>query len=808
MPDNLLPTWVRLLACTFVLVAAAAVCSRAQGTLGREYWGGFMYNISDAGAMPEVSVYIYSKVNTTGTISIPRNGWSQNFGVAANTGVWIPLPANLLISFGSEGVEGKGFRIVAFDTIEVYTMNYIAQTMDASMLLPIDALGTEYRALTYEGAPSLLPPLPSQMQIVAVEDGTTIEITPSNQTVGGRPAGLPFTVNMGAGQVFQVQSESDLAGSRVRSTNGKKFALFCGSARPQIPAGTPFRDLVCEQVYPVDRWGTYFIAPPFRTRAGDTYRVVTATNNTVVSVDGMIPFTLNDGEFREIVIDSASVIQSDQPIMVAQFSNSSNFDFVTAADPSMLILSPVDFVRHEANFYAFPVAGLEKQYVNIVSLTSGIDRVFLDGASIASSFRPVPGDPFYSYAQLVVSSGAHQVSSYYGVNVYPYAFGFQAAYSYTAGADNLKPCRSPSITVTGDTVFCVGDSVMLDAGPDFVGYTWSNGATTRVLVVRDSGTYSVTTLDSSGCLRPSRPIRVTVHPLPQPSIAAAPDTALCPCDSALLSAPPGMSYQWSTGDTSQTIVARTAGRYDVAVRDPNGCGGAATISITVDDVLPIVALENRSAEAGGAVDVPIVVRNTGNLSGCGLRDYTTVVRFNRTLLRLVAVDGATVTANTTDADERVLTLAGARSGDTLAVLRFVAALGNVAETRIAFDMFRWERCTAVSTDTVGAVFTLLGICYEGGPRLIDVGPVAALRAVRPNPASETTTVEFDVAEDGRTQLAVTDLAGRPAATVLAAHLAPGRYSVTLDAGALRSGQYLVVLTTPTQRFTHPLRVVR
>ncbi|MGH1337681.1 MAG: hypothetical protein ACRBFS_16295, partial [Aureispira sp.] len=65
------------------------------------------------------------------------------------------------------------------------------------------------------------------------------------------------------------------------------------------------------------------------------------------------------------------------------------------------------------------------------------------------------------------------------------------------GCSSIDPI---TITPNGPTTFCPGQSVDLDAGAGFTGYSWSNLATTQVITVTTAGTYSVTTTDINGCL--------------------------------------------------------------------------------------------------------------------------------------------------------------------------------------------------------------------------------------------------------------------------------------------------------------------
>jgi hypothetical protein len=69
-----------------------------------------------------------------------------------------------------------------------------------------------------------------------------------------------------------------------------------------------------------------------------------------------------------------------------------------------------------------------------------------------------------------------------------------------------------SITISGPSEFCVGDSVILTAN-NGSGYTydWSTGATTRSITVKTTGDYIVTVSNRSGCSQASVPVQVTTE---------------------------------------------------------------------------------------------------------------------------------------------------------------------------------------------------------------------------------------------------------------------------------------------------------
>ncbi|HZV13335.1 MAG TPA: T9SS type A sorting domain-containing protein, partial [Candidatus Kapabacteria bacterium] len=138
---------------------------------------------------------------------------------------------------------------------------------------------------------------------------------------------------------------------------------------------------------------------------------------------------------------------------------------------------------------------------------------------------------------------------------------------------------SPTITASGALSFCTGDSVTLTAPNGFATYRWSDGETTQSIIVKVSGTYTVTVTAAGGCTGTSAPVMVMVGSTLVPVITGA--GAFCPGGSATLDAGAGYdTYQWSTGATTETIVVTTPGTYTVSVTKGSCAGTSAGFAVT------------------------------------------------------------------------------------------------------------------------------------------------------------------------------------------------------------------------------------
>ncbi|MCS6965800.1 MAG: PKD domain-containing protein [Candidatus Kapabacteria bacterium] len=134
----------------------------------------------------------------------------------------------------------------------------------------------------------------------------------------------------------------------------------------------------------------------------------------------------------------------------------------------------------------------------------------------------------------------------------------------------IYPLPQPAVTVVGRTVFCEGDSTVLEAPEGYLRYRWSTGDTTRRIVVRSAGTYRVEVVSAAGCRGSSDAVTIWVHPLPpKPGIERRGDTLICAQEAA--------AYCWYlngqpiVGATQRRLVARLSGSYTVEITDSNGC---------------------------------------------------------------------------------------------------------------------------------------------------------------------------------------------------------------------------------------------
>ena len=160
----------------------------------------------------------------------------------------------------------------------------------------------------------------------------------------------------------------------------------------------------------------------------------------------------------------------------------------------------------------------------------------------------------------------------------------------------------PVINLGNDGSFCSGDTVTLDAGPNFSGYSWSTGATTRTIKVFAAGSYWVIAT-RWGCTA-SDTINLTL--LTGPSVNLGPDSTVCSGQTVTFDAGACITcaYQWvnlTLGQMNigngQTYTTGTAGTYMVTVTGPNFCMTRDTVQLFVNPLFPVTLSISASANS-------------------------------------------------------------------------------------------------------------------------------------------------------------------------------------------------------------------
>ena len=293
---------------------------------------------------------------------------------------------------------------------------------------------------------------------------------------------------------------------------------------------------------------------------------------------------------------------------------------------------------------------------------------------------------------------------------------------------------------------CVGNTITLDAGNAGATYLWSNGSVSQSIQVTQTGNYSVAVTNALGCITRDT-INVNFNATPLVNLGA--DKSICSNEPITLDAGnPGATYLWSTGATTQTIVAANVGTYSVTVTNANGC--------TTTDEIMITYKATPSAS---------ITTSAINLLN---------VQFNA-----IVAPGQTYNWNFGDPNSvsNISSLANPVHTFSAAGQYFVTlTVTNVATS-----------CTATNTDTI--TVQAVGINNINAKHY-------QLQAA-PNPFSGSTKLAFNLPIAAQVSMEVFDLLGRNIATIIANEsLVAGAHTVSYvnEDQSNAAGIYLVKLT--------------
>ncbi|MBW8051815.1 MAG: T9SS type B sorting domain-containing protein [Cytophagales bacterium] len=285
------------------------------------------------------------------------------------------------------------------------------------------------------------------------------------------------------------------------------------------------------------------------------------------------------------------------------------------------------------------------------------------------------------------------------------------------------------------SAICVGDTVIFTATPGFTNYTFfvnsntvQNGTdsiyTTASVSSGDTISVVITTV---GCNAKSNEITsIIVNPLPVVNLGT--DTIVC--GSAILNASnAGATFNWSTTDTTQTIIADTTDTYWVDVTNTNGCTTRDSINVTVNPA-PLVYLGADTTLCGGTV--PLDAGNAGAAFTWSTTDTTQTIIVDSTSIYWVDVSDTATGCTTRDSIEVTINSLPIKSlgTDTSACGSHTLDAGNSGA------LFSWSTTDTSQTIVVNTTNTYWVDVTIGGCTTRDSIDVT----INPSPAANITPV--------------------------------------------------------------------
>jgi len=302
---------------------------------------------------------------------------------------------------------------------------------------------------------------------------------------------------------------------------------------------------------------------------------------------------------------------------------------------------------------------------------------------------------------------------------------------------------TPTVTASGSLNICPGRPITLTSSAAN-GYLWSNGATTRSIVVSTAGTFWVKGYGGPNCFAQSTSKVTSLLAAPAtPTITASGSTTLSTSNPSIsLTSSTATTYSWLSGQSTRSITVNSQGSYRVTVTGSNGC-------VATSSAVKVIA------------------------NGCTPPAAPTITVTGSTIL--ISGQTATLTSST----------AGGYLWSTGATTKSITVSAAGTYTVRAYS---GGNCFSTSLPTI--VYVVSARLAQSNADVMDAVEFAAY----PNPAKDFLSFSFNATNEQSTELKMMDLSGR----ILESRIitsAIGENRIDLGVGEYARGIYLAILST-------------
>ena len=354
-------------------------------------------------------------------------------------------------------------------------------TNDASLLLPVSALGTEYIVASSPSAAAktdtgTVGDIPGLVAITATENGTSVTVVSSAHVRAGNGFGKlspgqsqVFKLNagdvvqlltatptdgdvsgctpkMGGGEYCKATAAYDLTGTKI--TSDKPIAVIGGHDCAFAPFDKPACDHLEETNFPLSTWGKSAIvsAPQSVTGSptnsgvadGQLIRVISGADGNVITLDPPIPGanvgTLAKGQWVDLPQTNLDVmITGTGPLLVTQTMLGADIVDPGASqsrgDPSLSLA--VSTAQYRSDYVFLAPATYISSFVNVIAPVGAV--ITLDGAPLTGPAPKAVGNSGYTVMRKAISGASHTLKGDKPFGAVVYGYGSYTSYMYPAG---------------------------------------------------------------------------------------------------------------------------------------------------------------------------------------------------------------------------------------------------------------------------------------------------------------------------------------------------------------------------------------
>ena len=381
-----------------------------------------------------------------------------------------------------------------------------------------------------------------------------------------------YTVTYSSGGCTSVPSNdiSVVVNGAIPTISASGPTTFCAGGSVTLTSSEPANNV----------WSTGEVTPSITVNTAGTYTVTTTVGGcpsltslpTIISIGSTVPVPTISTSGPTTFCSGGSVILTSSSSIDNIWSTGETTQSITITTTGNYDVT-VDNGLCSAS--SSPIGITVNALPSLPAITANGVTTFCSGGSVVLTSSSA-SDNLWSTGETTQSITVSTSGSY---SVEVIENGCSSGNSIAETVTVNPTPATPTISASGPTTFCSGDSVILTSSSTIDNF-WSTGETTQSITVLASGSYFVT-VDNGLCSAVSSPIGITVNALPSvPTITASGVTTFCSGGSVVLTSSSATDNLWSTGETTQFITVTTSGNFTVEVIE-NGCSSGNSISETV-----------------------------------------------------------------------------------------------------------------------------------------------------------------------------------------------------------------------------------
>jgi hypothetical protein len=216
------------------------------------------------------------------------------------------------------------------------------------------------------------------------------------------------------------------------------------------------------------------------------------------------------------------------------------------------------------------------------------------------------------------------------------------------------------------------------------------------------------------------------------------------------------------------------------------------VSTIVNSSGAVLNLPEISAYSGETVELPLILTNMENLRESGVSGFDIILSYNRTLLAPLDYPENKINDNTS---ELILRNVKLNEGGNLGSVRFIAGLGDAESSELKIVDVQPIGGNSV-INTHDGIFHLLGICYEGGTRLLNPEGQAGITSISPNPGDKDIKITLNLIEKSYTKVTICNSLGESCDEYIFEGTV-GEKEIDIAIHNYSNGIYYINLQTPT-----------